>query len=140
MADQGQVGINRIYLKDLSFESPNAPDVFRKPFQPEIRVDVSVRHDAVETNVYEVCVVATDTGTQEGKKSFVVEVEQAGLFQIQGVPSEHMNHVLKIFCPNILFPYARQAIDNAMVSGSFPALGLPPFNFEGLLRPPTKPD
>ena len=122
MADQGQVGINRIYVKDLSFESPQAPDVFRRPFQPEIKVDVSVRHQELESKVYEVCLQVTATGTQDGKKAFVVEVEQAGLFQIQGVAPEHLNHVLKVFCPTILFPYARQAIDASMVSGSFPAL------------------
>jgi len=140
MADQGQVGISRIYLKDLSFESPEAPEVFRREFKPEIKVDVTVRHQLVENQIYEIVVEVTATGTQDGKKSFVVEVEQAGLFQIQGVANEHMNHVLKIYCPNLLFPYARQAIDAAMISGSLPPLMLPPFNFDALLRPVQKPD
>jgi len=134
MAEQAaQIGISRIYLKDLSFESPEAPAIFRGEFQPEIKVDVTVRHQELESKLYEVSVEVTATGMQNGKKTFIVEVEQAGLFQIQGVPQEHMAHVLKVYCPNVLFPYARQAVDAAMTAGSFPAFILPPFNFEALL-------
>lgn len=135
MAEQAQIGISRIYIKDLSFESLEAPEVFRREFQPEIKVDVSVRNRAVDNMLYEICVEVTATGTLNGKKVFVVEVEQAGLFQIQGVGAEHLNHVLQVYCPNILFPYARQVIDASMIAGSFPPLMLPPFNFEMLLRP-----
>ena len=136
MADSVQIGINRIYLKDLSFESPASPQIFREDSRPEIKIDVSVRHQLIEASLYEVTLVITATGVKGGQKSFVVEVEQAGLFTIQGVPSEHMAHVLTVFCPNLLFPYARQAIDSAMNQGSFPSLLLPPFNFESLLKGP----
>ncbi len=130
MANQGRVGISRIYVKDLSFELPSAPEGFKKQFQPEIKVDVAVRHSDLKDNLYEVCIETTVTGTEEGKKVFVVEVEQAGLFLIENVESEQMNYVLKVYCPNILFPYVRQTIDNAMVMGTLPPLHLLPFNFE----------
>ena len=136
MAEQIQIGINRIYVKDLSFESPAAPGLFNREFQPEIKVDIAVKQLELEGSLFEVTLEVIAKGTFEGKTCFIAEVEQAGLFFIQGVAAEQMNHVLRVYCPNILFPYARQAIDTAMNQGSFPSLLLPSFNFESLLRSP----
>lgn len=138
MSEPAQIGIRRIYLKDLSFESPTAPELFNKEFQPEVKMDVTVRHKNLENNVYEIVVAATVTGNQDGKKIFIVEVEQGGIFEIRGVPAEQMEHALKVYCPNILFPYTRQVIDIAMNQGSLPSMLLPPFNFESLARPPQR--
>lgn len=132
MAEQGHVGISRIYVKDLSFESPQAPEIFRKEFQPEVKIDISVKHQELENQLYEVCVEVTATGSREGKNIFIVEVEQAGVFQIRGVNPENMKYVMNVYCPNVLFPYARQTVDAAMSAGGFPPLHLPPFNFEAL--------
>lgn len=134
MAEQVQIGISRIYLKDLSFESPLAPEVFRTQFQPEIKIDVSVRHERVDNNLYEVTLEITATGMQGDKKVLVVEVEQAGLFMVQGLAGDQLEHALRVFCPSILFPYARTVVDGAMNQGTLPSLMLPPFNFESLLR------
>jgi len=133
-AEQAQIGLHRIYLKDLSFESPMAPELFRGEFRPEIKVDVSVHNKSLENSLYEVTLEITATGMQSGKKAFVVEVEQGGIFQIQGISGDQLNHALRVFCPNVLFPYARQAVDSAMSQGSLPSLMLPPFNFDALAR------
>ena len=99
-------------------------------------MDVSVRHTTLETNVYEIVIAITVTGTQSGKTAFLVEVEEAGIFEVRGVPAEQLPHALNVYCPTILFPYARQVIDSAMNQGSLPSMLLPPFNFEALAQGP----
>ena len=126
-----QIGIVRIYLKDLSFESPKAPQIFRENWRPEIKLDVSVRPKKVDGNFYEVSLgitVEAKAGTDTG---FIVELEQAGLFDIRGPEGAGLEKALRVFCPNVLFPYARQTIDQALLLGGFPPLMLAPINFDG---------
>lgn len=131
--DNGQQFLlQRVYLKDLSFESPAAPGVFRKEYQPAVNVDLRTRSTAIETDNYEVNLTITVTAKMDEETVFLVEVQQAGIFLIRGLEGEELRRVLAIFCPNMLFPYAREIIDNTVVKGTFPALMLAQVNFEGL--------
>jgi|TARA_B110000091_G_C13639823_1_gene400750 preprotein translocase subunit SecB len=129
---QPQIMIQRVYLKDLSFESPNAPQSFTAEWKPEIGVDLNSQARQLNENSFEVVLRITITAMSEEKTVYLTEVQQAGLFHIANVPQESMGQVLGAFCPNILFPYAREAIDNLVQKGSFPALMLAPVNFDAL--------
>jgi preprotein translocase subunit SecB len=125
-----QLGIVRVYVKDLSFESPRSPQIFRTQWRPEIKLDVSVTPRHIEESLFEV-VLAINVEARENKDvGFIVEVEQCGLFDVRGPEGQAMEHALRVVCPNVLFPYARQAVDQALVAGGFPPLMLAPINFE----------
>ena len=129
---QPQIMIQRVYLKDLSFESPNAPQSFTAEWKPEIGVDLNSQARQLNETSFEVVLRITITAKAEDKTVYLTEVQQAGLFHIANVPQESMGQVLGAFCPNILFPYAREVIDNLVQKGSFPALMLAPVNFDAL--------
>lgn len=131
---QLQFSLQRIYVKDISFESPNAPAVFQQPFQPKVGLDLNTASEQVGENLYEVVVKVTAqvSHAESGSTSFLVEVEQAGLFRIAGLAGDQLDHTLGAFCPNVLFPYARECIDNLVNRGSFPPLMLAPVNFEAM--------
>lgn len=122
----------RVYLKDLSFESPGAPDIFRKEYKPAVNVDLRTRSTSIDGDNYEVNLTITITAKLEEETAFLVEVQQAGIFFIRGLEGESLRQVLSIICPNMLFPYAREVIDNIVVKGTFPALMLAQVNFEAL--------
>ena len=124
--------MQRIYLKDSSFESPGSPAVFQGEWQPKINFDIKTRNAKMQDDLFEVVLVLTVEATQEDKPAFVVEVHQAGVFTARDFESEQLEQLLATFCPNILFPYAREVIDSLVVKGSFPALMLAPINFEAL--------
>ncbi|MCM2129341.1 protein-export chaperone SecB [Larsenimonas rhizosphaerae] len=129
-----QFALQRIYVKDVSFEAPNSPSVFQQQFQPRVKLDVDNSYTQVDEGVYEVTVKVTAqvfNGEQQ-TTAFLVEVEQAGLFTIMGLPDAQLDHTLNAFCPNVLFPYARECIDNMVGRGSFPALMLAPVNFDAM--------
>jgi len=131
--------IQRIYLKDLSFESPETPQVFLKPdWKPEVNIELSVKHDKVEDNTYDVTLLITATIKHESKTAMVVEVKQAGIFAIDGVEGEGLGHLLASYCPNILFPYAREAVSDVVTRGGFPQLLLAPVNFDALYEESKK--
>ena len=127
-----QFALQRIYLKDSSFESPGSPAVFQGEWQPKINFDIKTRNAKMQDDLYEVVLVLTVEATQEDKPAFVVEVHQAGVFTVRDFEGEQLEQLLATFCPNILFPYAREVIDSLVVKGSFPALMLAPINFEAL--------
>lgn len=131
---QLQFSLQRIYVKDISFESPNAPTVFQQPFKPKVSLDLNTTSEQVGENLYEVVVKVTAqvAHAETGTTSFLVEVEQGGLFRIAGLEGEQLDHTLGAFCPNVLFPYARECIDNLVNRGSFPPLMLAPVNFEAM--------
>lgn len=129
---QPQFGIQRVYLKDLSFESPNTPAIFRKEWKPKIKLDLNTKSMKLDNDVYEVVLTLTVSAKLEDETAFLCEIQQAGIFSIAGFPEETRAQMLGAYCPNILFPYAREAIDTAVVKGSFPALMLAPVNFEAL--------
>lgn len=127
-----QFMIQRIYVKDLSFETKNTPEVFQQKWEPELSLDVSTKHEKLEDNTYEVVLSVTATVKNQQKVAFLVEIHQGGIFSVQGAPEEQLEHILGSFCPSILYPYAREAITSEVVRGSFPQLVLAPINFDAL--------
>lgn len=132
--NEAQFMIQRIYVKDLSFETPNTPAVFQQQWEPELNLELNTSNTKLEEHVFEVILSVTATVTNKKSTAFLVEVKQAGIFTIQGAPANQMEHLLNSFCPNILFPYAREAITSQVTRGSFPQLVLAPINFDALYR------
>jgi len=131
-AKAGQFGIQRVYMKDASFESPNAPEIFRSQWKPQINLDLNTRSEKLADDLYEVVLTLTVTAKNDDKTAFLVEVHQAGIFKIEGIEGPALHQTLGAFCPNLLFPYAREAIDGFVTKGSFPALMLAPVNFDAI--------
>lgn len=131
---QLQFAVQRIYVKDISFEAPNSPAVFQQPFKPKVGLDLNTSSQQVGEGLYEVVIKVTAqvTHSEEGSTSFLAEIEQAGLFRIAGIEGAQLEHTLGAFCPNVLFPYARECIDNLVNRGGFPPLMLAPVNFEAI--------
>lgn len=131
--DQGpQFSLQRIYVKDLSFEAPKSPEIFRQEWTPSVALDLNTRQRALEGDFSEVVLTLSVTVKNGEEIAFIAEVQQAGIFLIKGLDAASMSHTLGAFCPNILFPYAREALDNLVTRGSFPALMLAPVNFDAL--------
>jgi len=126
--------IRKIYLKDASVESPNAPDIFLgDPAKPEISIDATIGATALEQqDYYEVVLGITVTSKMNDEVAFLVEVQQAGVFHIVGIPEDDMPLALEIACPNVLLPFAREAISDVVSKAGFPQLLLSPINFESL--------
>ncbi|NVK23951.1 MAG: protein-export chaperone SecB [Gammaproteobacteria bacterium] len=127
-----QFSIQRIYVKDMSFETPNSPAIFTKEWKPDVKLDLDNKSTKIEDGVYEVTLALTVTATVEGQTAFLCEVQQAGIFAIGNMPENQIAHMLGAFCPNTLFPYAREAVSNLVNRGTFPALNLAPVNFDAL--------
>ena len=132
---QQQFTMQRIYAKDVSFESPASPDIFRQNWQPNVNVDLNTRSSkADETGNHEVILTITVTAKMEDKSAFLVAVQQAGIFFAAGIEEDSLKQILATVAPNILFPYAREAIDALVVKGGFPPLMLAPVNFDALYQ------
>lgn len=129
---QPQFALKRVYLKDASLETPNTPQIFTHDWQPEVGLDVNTKTSALEQDHYEVVLSLTVTVKTKDETAFLVEVQQAAIFQLAGFEQAQLQHTLAVFCPNLLFPYAREAIDNLATKASFPALMLAPINFDAL--------
>ncbi len=127
---QGQFQLQRIYIKDVSFESPNAPEVFRQEWKPEVNLEVNSGAQQVDGDIFEVVMKVTVTVKNLQKTAFIAEVQQAGLFLVKGFEGVQMQHLLKGVAPNTLFPYAREAIGDLVTRGTFPQFLLQPINFE----------
>lgn len=130
--NQPQFALQRIYVKDLSFESPNSPVVFQEQWKPQVNLDLNTTHTKVSDNQYEVVLSLTVTSKIEDKVAFLVEIQQAGVFLVKGIEGAQLGQMLGAYCPTILFPYAREAIDGIVSKGSFPALMLAPVNFDAI--------
>ncbi len=135
--DQGtgsapEVRIHNIYVKDVSFEAPNSPAMFRAPKPPQIQMNLGVRTQGLDQDVHEVTLTVTATARSGEQTAFLVEVQQAGIFGLKGFDPEQLQAVLGVYCPNILFPYAREAVSSLVSRGGFPPLLLEPVNFEAL--------
>ncbi len=126
--------IRKIYLKDVSFESPNVPNIFLSDIgKPEISIEVTIKTTALsQDNYYEVVLGVTVTSKIVDKTAFLVEVKQAGVFHIVGIPEIDMPLALEVACPNVLLPFAREAISDLIGKAGFPQLLLSPINFESL--------
>lgn len=124
--------IEKIYVKDASLEAPNAPQIFLQQTQPKISIELQNRAAMIDQGVFEVVVTVTVTSKIEDKVAFLVEVAQAGIFRILNVPEENISAILGVACPNILYPYAREAVSDLVIRGGFPSVLLNPINFEAL--------
>jgi len=127
-----QFAIQKIYVKDLSFESPNVPAIFTTDFQPQVNVELNTNGQSIGENVYEVVLSITVTVKQGEDTAYLVEVQQSGIFNIEGMPEDQMAGMLAVFCPSIIFPYAREAISDVVTRGGFPQLLLAPVDFNAM--------
>ena len=135
ISDQGSVPVKlileRIFLKDASFESPSSPSIFESVWKPDLKVDINTKASTLSENRHEVVLrITIDASTEGDKTGFVVEIQQAGIFLIEGVSEEELRKVLGVACPTTLFPYLRESVDSLIVKGGFPAINLAPINFE----------
>ncbi len=132
-AAEKQLAISKIYAKDFSFESPQSPGVFRsREWKPQTNLNLRSSHSLVEENVHEVVLTITVEAKENDASLFLVELQQAGIFDIAGYEGEELNAILGSFCPNILFPYARESIATMIQKGGFPEFVLQPINFDAL--------
>lgn len=124
--------IEKIYVKDLSLEAPNAPGIFLQKETPQVGIELQNKAAMIEDGVFEVVITITVTSKIQDKVAFLVEVAQAGIFVIRNVPQENVSGILGVACPNILFPYAREAVSDLVTRAGFPPVLLNPINFEAL--------
>lgn len=124
--------IARIYIKDLSFESVHAPEIFEKQWTPKLNLEVDVTNTRINEKLAEVVLKLKATVKSDEETAFVIEIDQAGVFVIDGFDEGVVDQVLGAMCPSILFPYARETIDSLVVKGTFPAPMLSPINFDAL--------
>ena len=125
-----QFAIQRIYTKDISFESPNAPQVFITEWEPKINVNLSTEIQALSEDTIQVILTVNVVAKHEDKTAFLVEVQQAGIFLAQGFSEEELGPLMGIGAPNALYPYAREVVSDLITRGSFPQFTLQPVNFE----------
>ena len=132
--NQAVLQIQRIYVKDVSFEAPNLPHIFQQEWKPKLSFYLSTEAKQIGEDVYEVClnVSAETTLEDSGDVAFICEIKQAGVFTISGLEDMQMAHCLTSQCPNILFPYARELVSSLVNRGTFPALNISPVNFDAL--------
>lgn len=129
---QPTFGIEKIYVKDLSLEIPHAPQVFLSGDQPQVEVQLHNEGTGLDEGLYQVVLTITVTAKSGDKTAFLVEVAQAGIFQIRNMPESDLEPLLATACPNILFPYAREAVSDVIGRAGFPPVYLAPVNFEAI--------
>ena len=129
---QPQFGIEKIYVKDLSLEIPHAPEVFLSSDQPQVDVQLHNEGSGIGEGLYQVVLTVTVTAKAGEKTMFLVEAAQAGIFRILNVPEADLEPLLATACPNILFPYAREAVSDVITRAGFPPVYLAPVNFEAI--------
>ncbi len=131
-AGEKQFAIQKIYTKDISFEAPNAPKVFTMKWEPALDLNLGTHVETLENSMYEVSLTITVTVKIGESTAYLVEAVQAGIFSISGFSEQEMGPMLGSFCPNILFPYAREVVSDLVSKGGFPQLILAPVNFDAL--------
>ncbi|MFM2479099.1 protein-export chaperone SecB [Celerinatantimonas sp. MCCC 1A17872] len=127
-----EFAIQRIYTKDISFETPHSPAVFQQEWAPEIKVDLDNNVSELGESVYEIVLTLTVTASHEENVAFLCEVKQAGIFTLGHMEPAQLAHAINAYCPNILFPYAREVVSSLVNRGSFPQLNLAPVNFDAM--------
>lgn len=130
--EERQFAIQRIYIKDVSFESPNSPATFLEEWKPDINVGIQSQIKRLNNENVEVILSVNVEAKQNDKTAFMVEVQQAGIFFVKGFKDQEMGPLLGIGAPNALFPYAREAVTDLITRGSFPQFVLQPVNFEAM--------
>ena len=129
---RGQFEIQKIYVKNISLETPNSPQVFREQWQPSVHMDIANSVDDLGDNLYEVTLSVTATVSHDEKTIYLVEVQQAGIFLMTEFPREIMGRMVATVCPNILFPFVRETVSDLVTRAGFPQLLLAPVNFDAL--------
>jgi preprotein translocase subunit SecB len=127
-----QMSLQKIYVKDVSFETPNAPEIFNEQGQPEIKMNLNQKVKKIADNTYEVVLSVTVTCNILEKTAYLVEVQKAGVFSLMNFEENMLHQTLGSYCPNVLFPYARQIISDLVMNGGFQPLLLQPVNFDQL--------
>ena len=131
-AVQPEFAIQRVYTKDLSFESPDSPQIFTQEWHPEVNIDLQTSSAKLDQDYFEMILGITVTVKNKDKVAFLVEVREAGIFTLKNFPEDQIGPMMGIVCPSIIFPYAREVISDIAVRGGFPQLLLAPINFEAL--------
>lgn len=131
---QPQVVLQRVYIKDCSFEVPSAPQIFQEQWQPQVSMDLNTNHARVGEDQYEVVLTLTLTAKLNEQTAYIVEVQQAGVLLVKNFDENRMGYMLGAYCPGILFPYARESIDTLITKGSFPPVMLAPVNFDAIYK------
>ncbi len=127
-----QLSLQRIYIKDMSFESPRSPKVFLDKGSPQVKLDIGSGARKFEDELFEVVLTATITATNGEETVYLVEIQQAGVFNVVGIEGAALEKALSTFCPNVLFPYLRESVDSLLIKGSFPPLQLAPMSFDAI--------
>lgn len=132
-SDTRNLQILKLYIKDVSFESPMTPGIFQAQWNPQLDLKFNMETKKLDATNFEVTLGVTATATNDkGQTAFLVELQQAGIFLIEGFNENEMDHLTKAYCPNILFPFAREAIADLSTRGGFPPLVLQPVNFDAM--------
>ena len=131
---QQQFSLQRIYVKGVSFETPQGHEVFRQQWKPRVNLEMNTKQNRIDDSNYEVVLTLSVTASQEDKTAFLAEVQQAGIFFVAGMSEPQLRQVLSTVCPNILFPYARETVSDAVTRAGFPPVLLAPVNFEAVYR------
>ena len=132
-----RVQVERVYLKDLSFESPKAPQVFASEWKPNVHLDINTTANRISPTRFEIVLTATLSARPQGddtSPALIIEVQQAGVFLIEGADGPALERILAVACPDILFPYVREAVDNVAAKGTFPPFMLAPVDFASLYQ------
>jgi preprotein translocase subunit SecB len=129
---QRQLALQKIYVRDASFEVPNAPAVFQEEGQPQVQLNLSHKAGQIGEGAFEVVLTLTVTCTLNERTAYLAEVQQAGIFMALGFPQEDLGAILGSYCPNVLFPYARQMVSDLVQNGGSPPFFLQPINFDAL--------
>jgi preprotein translocase subunit SecB len=127
-----QFTVEKIYVKDVSFEAPNAPQVFNEQGQPQLNMNLNQKVGRLDGDLFEVVLGVTLTCMLNDKTVYLAEVEQAGIFGLAGFDDRTLDMMLGTYCPNVLFPYVRQSISDLITAGGFPPFYMQPINFEAL--------
>jgi len=127
-----EFAIQKIYVKDISFESPNTPDIFSEKWEPDISLEINTAGKGLAPETHEVVLTVTVSAKLGEKTAYLVEAQQAGIFTIHGLNDQELSHALGSYCPNILFPYLREVVSELIAKGGFPQLLLSPVNFDAL--------
>jgi preprotein translocase subunit SecB len=131
-AEKPKFLIQKIYTKDISFETPNSPEIFRDEWKPQLDLQLGNDYNRIDDDNHEIILTVTVTAKVGDKVAFLAEVHQAGIFTLTGYSNEEMGPLVGSYCPNTLFPFAREVIADVVTKGGFPSLALAPVNFDAL--------
>jgi preprotein translocase subunit SecB len=135
MADETPVfNIQRMYLKDLSLEQPNSPQILGEAIQPEVDISLAVSAEPVVEGIFEVCVTATVTAKSSERTVFLIEAKQAGIFELRNIPSDQMQVILGVACPTMVYPYLRAIVSDVCTRAGFPPVLLTEVNFQAMFE------